>query len=277
MEGSENNKQSVPNQNDPSSSSSQSTAGQTPSQSSFMNSQPAQSEGSSQPVQSENSGQSKPSYVVDVGDNRGQSGRFADKNQSEQKGNSIVTTIVIIIIVVLGIWYFTKDSSNNEVDNGNNQNESGMNVNDSQANDGTTIVDGDDQSTESEKIKITAYFSKNVGNDCSVVEPLEREVEKKYQSDVVDTVIGLLTPLTEEEKQAGYSSSIPPGTLLTNVNVNNGTAIINFNAALNKIAGSCAVTAARAQIEQTLLQFPYINSVIICAGGNCNEDEIMQP
>ena len=94
---------------------------------------------------------------------------------------------------------------------------------------------------------------------------------------MVNTVRGLLTPLSSDELAQGWSSSIPLGTYLRNVVIKDGVAKITLSANLNKVAGSCAVTAARAQIEKTLLQFSYINSVEICVDDNCNQDEILQP
>ena len=94
---------------------------------------------------------------------------------------------------------------------------------------------------------------------------------------MVNTVRGLLTGLSQQEKSAGWFSSIPDGTFLNHVKVNNGMAMINLNDNLNNVGGSCLVSAIRAQIEQTLLQFSYINAVTICVDANCQPDEILQP
>ena len=53
------------------------------------------------------------------------------------------------------------------------------------------------------------------------------------------------------------------------------SAFANFNNELNKAAGSCLVSAIRAQIENTLLQFEGINNVVISVEGKT--EEILQP
>ncbi|MFA5124868.1 MAG: GerMN domain-containing protein [Patescibacteria group bacterium] len=132
------------------------------------------------------------------------------------------------------------------------------------------------------KIKIIAYYGNTVSNpnsnDCSKVEPLEREVDDKFDSNIVNTVIGLLQPLSSTDKAAGYYSAIPLGTRLKYVKIDDdGTLEVNFDSQLDKAAGSCAVTAIRAQITNTLMQFAQIQSVRICIDSNCQQDQILQP
>lgn len=130
--------------------------------------------------------------------------------------------------------------------------------------------------------KIIAYYPNTIKNpgalDCSKVFPLERNAEKKYDSSVINTIRGLLTALTSEEKALGFTTVIPAGTMLKTVKISDkGVAEVNFTATLNRMGGSCAVIAARAQIEQTVKQFPQVKSVLICVDGNCKQDEILQP
>jgi len=130
--------------------------------------------------------------------------------------------------------------------------------------------------------KIIAYYPNSKMNpgaaDCGKVFPLERNAEKKYDSDVINTIRGLLTALMPEEKAQGFTTAIPAGTMLKTVKISDsGVAEVNFTAALDKIGGSCAVSAARAQIEQTVKQFPQVKSVTICVDGNCQQDQILQP
>ena len=141
------------------------------------------------------------------------------------------------------------------------------------------IVNGNSEelANKGEAVKITAYYNKVSTNECENVIPLEREVEKKYDSDVINTVRGLLIPLTNDELGQGWISSIPDQTFLKSVVIKDGVAQATFSAALNNVAGSCRVLAIRSQIEKTLLQFSYIKSVTICIDGNCRQDEILQP
>ena len=88
----------------------------------------------------------------------------------------------------------------------------------------------------------------------------------------------MLQPLTSTEKEAGYVSVIPDGSLLKSIKLDDsGVATATFTGNLNKAAGSCAVTAIKAQIKDTLLQFASVKSVVICIDENCKEDEILQP
>ena len=128
-----------------------------------------------------------------------------------------------------------------------------------------------------ETVKIIAYYNKLSSNECENVIPLEREVEKKYDSDIINTVRGLLTPLTNDEMGQGWISSIPDQTYLKSVTIKDGVAQATFSDSLNRVAGSCRVLAIRSQVEKTLLQFSYIKSVTICIENNCRQDEILQP
>lgn len=130
--------------------------------------------------------------------------------------------------------------------------------------------------------KIIAFYPNSIKNpgaaDCRIVFPLERIAEKKYDSTVINTVRGMLSTLTAAEKNLGFTTNIPAGTMLKTVKITDkGVAEVNFTAGLNRIGGSCAVSAARAQIEQTMKQFPQVKSVLICVDGNCKQDEILQP
>ncbi len=82
-------------------------------------------------------------------------------------------------------------------------------------------------------------------------------------------------PLPQEE-ELGLTTAINKGTLLQNVNIENGVAVADFNEKLQEgIAGSAWVTAIRNQIEKTLLQFDTIDEVIISINGET--EEVLQP
>lgn len=202
----------------------------------------------------------------------------------------IIVAIIVLGLLAVWFWYIF---GNNKPNVWPDASDVKITVDDSQEQGEVNIVGGSDQAittttgsgndqalVSGETIRITAYYSngkKGSNDNCGLVFPLQRDVEKKYGSDIINTVRGLLTPLTDAERQAGWSSNVPVGTHLKSVVVKNGVAEVNFNSQLNKIAGSCAVTALRAQIEKTVLQFPYVTSVLICVDGNCNQTEILQP
>lgn len=205
----------------------------------------------------------------------------------------VVWALGIIAVLIFISWLVFRDQGDAD------KNLSGDNVKitvDPKAKEGTvSIIDevrGDikvggqtissDSQSQGEGYKITVYYL-NTKNDpemknCGEVHPLERIGEKKYDSNIVNTVRGLLAPLTQEEKDKGYSSAIPENTFLQYVKLNgNGNMEANFSGQISKAAGSCAVTAIRAQISQTLMQFANVKTVTICINGNCKQDEILQP
>jgi spore germination protein GerM len=74
----------------------------------------------------------------------------------------------------------------------------------------------------------------------------------------------------------GYFSAINPGVVLNKLTIENGVAKADFNDLLNmNVAGSCRVAMIRAQITQTLKQFPTVKSVVISVNGAT--DTILQP
>lgn len=85
----------------------------------------------------------------------------------------------------------------------------------------------------------------------------------------------LLRGPTAAERAQSFDSEIPAGTRLRDITIIDGVARADFSRELNTAAGSCRVTAVRAQIERTLRQFPSVRRVIISVEGN--SAEALQP
>ncbi|HOF45077.1 MAG TPA: GerMN domain-containing protein, partial [Candidatus Pacearchaeota archaeon] len=86
----------------------------------------------------------------------------------------------------------------------------------------------------------------------------------------------LLNGPTEDESERGIFSMINPGTVVYDLTIEDGVAIVDFNEKLQEgVAGSASVMAIRNQIERTLLQFDDINEVVISINGE--SEEILQP
>jgi len=86
----------------------------------------------------------------------------------------------------------------------------------------------------------------------------------------------LLDGPTQNESESGIFSMINPGTVVYDLTLEGEVATIDFNAKLQEgVAGSATVMAIRNQIEKTLLQFDYINEVVISIDGD--SEEILQP
>ena len=86
----------------------------------------------------------------------------------------------------------------------------------------------------------------------------------------------LLNGPTEDESERGIFSMINPGTVVYDLTIEDGVAIVDFNEKLQEgVAGSASVMAIRNQIERTLLQFDDINEVVISINGE--SELILQP
>jgi hypothetical protein len=220
-------------------------------------------------------------YTPSLDGNNNQTKDIDDNEEKSSKVGTIITAILIVVIAY-GIWSTNKNTNPEVAGDGDKNTDISIVVDDTDKKGEVKVEEEVKKEEENnskelgEKIKITAYYSKN-SDDCSEVLPLEREIEKKYKSNIVNTIRGLLTVLDEKESNQGWSTNIPIGTYLKYINIKSGVAEISLTSSLDTTAGSCAVTAVRSQIEKTLTQFPYISSVNICVEENCNQDEILQP
>lgn len=128
-------------------------------------------------------------------------------------------------------------------------------------------------------VTINAYFGKNSTDNnviCEKVFPVSRVVSAKtgvYR----EAVEALLRGLTSSETALGYFTSLPTNVKIKSLAVDaRGTLTIDFDNGLQKgVAGSCRVTAIRAQIETTLKQFPEVREVVIMVNGKT--DDVLQP
>lgn len=128
---------------------------------------------------------------------------------------------------------------------------------------------------ETSKVKI--YFSNNKLDpaiSCTKVFPIEREIFKTQEVGFLAIFELLRGVLPSESKD--YQSSIPKGTGLNSLIIRDGTAYADFNHVLEMDGGgSCHVQAIRAQITETLKQFPTVKNVIISVNGRT--EDILQP
>jgi hypothetical protein len=130
-----------------------------------------------------------------------------------------------------------------------------------------------------EKITVKVYFGNLNFNpnaiDSSLVYPMLREVNKT-QLTARAALEELLTGPTEAEKSQGYYTSINPGVKINSLTITRGVAKVDFDEQMDfQMGGSCRVTAIRAQIVETLKQFPTVKNVIISVAGNV--EEALQP
>ena len=110
---------------------------------------------------------------------------------------------------------------------------------------------------------------------CNKVFSVEREVAK-IQAIARLALEELLKGPTEQEKTDGFITNINSGVKIQKLTIENGQALVDFNEQLEyQVGGSCRVAAIRAQITETLKQFPSVNNVIISINGRT--EDILQP
>lgn len=129
--------------------------------------------------------------------------------------------------------------------------------------------------TETTTVKV--YFNNsNLDPEisCNKVFPVEREIPKTGAV-ATAAIDELFLGATEQEKSQGYFSAIPAGSKLNSISINNGVASVDFNEITESGGGSCSMAARVAQITQTLLQFPTVESVKLLVNGRT--EDIFQP
>lgn len=133
------------------------------------------------------------------------------------------------------------------------------------------------ESEEVEENTVTIYFGNSElsdGSDCSEVFGVERTIPDT-QAVATAAINELIEGPTSSEEETGYLTSLPEGLQLSSLRVEDDVAYADFNEVLNQGGGSCMMTGRTAQIEETLKQFPTVESVEITVNGE--SETIMQP
>lgn len=111
--------------------------------------------------------------------------------------------------------------------------------------------------------------------DCSKVFPVGRSVPETLAVGRA-SLEELFKGVTQDEKDLGYYSNINDGVVIQSLEISNGIARVDLNSRLEEmVGGSCKVTSIRAQISETLKQFPTVDTVVISIDGRT--EDILQP
>jgi hypothetical protein len=111
--------------------------------------------------------------------------------------------------------------------------------------------------------------------ECNTTVAVERTVPKT-QAVARAALEALLKGPTQAEKDQNMFTSINPGVKIQSLTVENGVARVDFDQQLQfQVGGSCRVAAIRAEIVDTLKEFPTVKEVIISIDGNT--EEVLQP
>jgi spore germination protein GerM len=132
---------------------------------------------------------------------------------------------------------------------------------------------------DGEPVTVDLYFNNSEedpeGLYCDQVYLVTRDISET-QAVARATIEELLKGPTLSEEEQGFFTSINPGTKVQSVNIKNGIVTADFDETLEyQVGGSCRVAAIRAQIEETLLQFPSIDEVVISVNGRT--EDVLQP
>lgn len=129
-----------------------------------------------------------------------------------------------------------------------------------------------------EIITVKAFFMNNELDpdiSCNLVFLVERKIAKTM-APARAALDELLRGPTETEKTEGFSTSINTGVKIQSLEIVRGVASVDFDDQLEfQMGGSCRVAAIRAQITETLKQFPMVEEVIISVNGRT--EDILQP
>lgn len=126
--------------------------------------------------------------------------------------------------------------------------------------------------------QVNVYFGNSKmgsSEDCSKVFPLSRTIlnAETFGPGALEV---LLKGVSQEEKDAGYFTSINDKVLVQKFEIKNGVAYVDFDSRFNEgMGGSCRVTSIKSQIENTLNNLPDIDSVVISVNGET--EGILEP
>ena len=130
----------------------------------------------------------------------------------------------------------------------------------------------------SRTMKVKAYFGNHQldpESSCDKVFPVERGIPTT-DAPARAALDELLAGPTPSEQTAGYFTSINSGVTIQSLTIQDGVAVVDFDERLGfQVGGACRVSAIRAQITETLMQFPTVKSVVVSI--NNRTQEILQP
>lgn len=110
--------------------------------------------------------------------------------------------------------------------------------------------------------------------NCDMTYPTTRNIVTDRDPKLVALEL-LFKGTLERERKRGNYTSLPKAVTVNELSVVNGVARVDFSKGLSSVeGGSCNVLMVRSQIENTLLQFPDVNEVIISIDGSV---EVLQP
>ena len=139
----------------------------------------------------------------------------------------------------------------------------------------TTLCPQAQSSAEVKPAEVLVFFG-NTKNDpdvlnCDLTYSASRQVllgSNKYLTAIAE----LLEGPNDEEKSAGFFTSINSGIKIPEITFSDGILTVDFASDLEvNMAGSCCVLFIRSQIVNTLKQFPEVKDVVISIAGRVDD------
>lgn len=131
---------------------------------------------------------------------------------------------------------------------------------------------------DSMSVKVFFTTSRTAGEndfDCKYLESVSKQVPKS-EGVARAALLALLEGPSVEDKNNGFNTTINENVKINSLTIEEGVAKVDFNEQLQfQVGGSCRVATIREQINQTLLQFPTVQSVIISVNGDV--EQALQP
>lgn len=200
------------------------------------------------------------------------------------KGLSFAIAIIIFCAVGFGAYIFSCHNTGCPAFFGNNTSSSGVHSFDDCVKLGLPIQESYPRTcqangaTFTEKISegsIKIFFvntNKDTDTkDCAQMHEVSRTVPLNDVTPLSAMVQLLAGPRPAEQDQ-GYSTAIPEKTTIQKFLLEKNILYVDFSDDINKHGGGdCRTTALRAQISQTMLQFPDIRDIVISVDGKIQD------
>ncbi len=111
--------------------------------------------------------------------------------------------------------------------------------------------------------------------DCRYVKAVSKNVPKSTGV-ARSAILALLSGPTTQDIANGFGTAINKDVKINSLTIDDGVAKLDLSDQVQyQVGGSCRVATIRAQISQTLLQFPTVKSVIISVNGDV--EQALQP
>lgn len=178
--------------------------------------------------------------------------------------------LIILILVIIAIWYFASRGKQAPAPTPAEQPQEAT----AEQVGETTATDQEQSETASSSEPVEEgkarihYFTKEDLESCKTTTvALEQTVDPKYGHSAAGALVAQTSPLPTEAA-GGYVSALGAGVRLIVMRIDKeGVATADYSRALSEGLNDCNTAQRRAQIVNTLKEFPQIKEVVITVNG----------